>query len=93
MEYDLSMMHGYCIVKQSNLLVIVTSYLNFKFHGITFTFKLGQLISVDHFEEGESIDNPLVYKTAKYADDKDSNGNKRIIKKFIGYFKYAKPAA
>ena len=65
-------MHGYVIVKQSDLKVRVTCYLDFKYHGHTLTLELGKIISLDNFVEGESIDNPLVYKTAKYEDDKDS---------------------
>ena len=51
-EENLSWMHGYVVVKQSDLKVRATCYLDFKFHGYSLTLELGKIISLDNFVEG-----------------------------------------
>ena len=62
MNSDLSDIHGFCIAKQIDLRVFIGSYLNFNLHGYVLTFKLAKLLSLDRYDEGELIDQPLIYK-------------------------------
>ena len=72
MNDELTKGHGYCIVKQSDLTVYLCCFLEFQLHGFCLTFRLGKLISLDHYVEGKSIDQPLEYReNVKLQDDTD----------------------
>ena len=61
-DSDLSRVHGYAIVKQTNMKVIIGGYLNDKLHGYCLTYEHGKLESLQHYEEGEKVDLPIVHK-------------------------------
>ena len=56
MNDNLTKIDGYCIVKQSDLEVQICCIVDMQLHGFCLTFRLNQLISLDHFVEGQSID-------------------------------------
>jgi len=56
MNDDLIKIDGYCIVKQSDLGVQICCFVDMQLHGFCLTFRLSQLISLDHYVEGQSID-------------------------------------
>ena len=62
MDDDLTIIHGFCILKKSNLIVLVCSFVNTKLEGCCLTFKNNKLVSLDLYEEGEVIDQPLAYR-------------------------------
>ena len=62
MNTELSDIHGFCIAKQIDLRVIMGPYLNFELHGYVLTLKFSKLLSLDHYDEGELIDQPLIIK-------------------------------
>ena len=87
MNDELTMSHGYCIAKHSDLKVYLCSYLEFQLHGFCLAYKFGKLISLEHYVEGKSIHQPLEYReNFKLPDDKDQNGDKRTDIKFNGFF-------
>ena len=52
MNDELTLSHGYCITKQSDLSVYFCSYLEFQLHGFCLIFKFGKLIALVHYVEG-----------------------------------------
>ena len=91
MNDELTKMHGYCIVKQTDLKVYLCCFLESQLHGFCLTYKLGKLISLDHFVEGKSIDQPFAYrKNVILPDDVDQNGIQRTELKFNGFFYFGK---
>ena len=93
MDDDLICMHGYCIAKYSDLRVVICCFLEFKLHGYCLTYKFGNLISLEHYEEGNIIDQPLVLvyrQNFKFDDDVDQNNVKRTCIQFNGSFNIEK---
>ena len=95
MNSDLSDIHGFCIAKQIDLRVFMGSYLNFNLHGYVLIFKFAKLLTLDRYDEGELIDQPLIYKqNQKLKHNWNNNGfydHDRKNINFSGNFHYDQP--
>ena len=61
-DSELNHVHGYAIVKQNDLKVIIGGFLNDKLHGYCLTYMNGKIESLQHYEEGNKIDSIIVHK-------------------------------
>ena len=91
MDEQLKNILGFCIAKQSDLKVRAGSYVNFQLSGYCLTFQYCRLIYLERYDEGQPIDQPLVYKVnVTLPDDEDHHGDTRKNIKFSGQFHYEK---
>ena len=70
--------------------------MNFNYHGHVLTLKFTKLLSLDHFDEGKSIDQPFTFKKNVKLTDRDENGvngNERYNIIYSGDFHYKEPIA
>ena len=74
MNDEMTDIHGYCIDKQMDQQVLMGPCMNFNYHGHVLTLKFTKLLSLDHFDEGESIDHPFTFRQNVKLTDYDFNG-------------------
>ena len=101
-DEDIKEIQGPALIKQSDLKVLVCSYLNKKLHGNCLTFKYGKLESIEKYEESQLVDEPMMYQENMVVPNDEEEfdlttwcelkkGIRRINRIFTGLTRNGKP--